>query len=68
MISRGMLNDTLWLFIVVGILGGFTTFSAFSHETLQMLHKTQPLAALCNITLSLALCLVAVWFGHFIVR
>lgn len=43
--ERGQPSPTLRLFLVTGILGGFTTFSAFSWETLAMLREGQTLAA-----------------------
>ena len=50
-------------FLLVGILGGFTTFSAFSLQTFSLLRDGQPALAVWNIFLSLALCLFAVWCG-----
>lgn len=49
--------------LLVGILGGFTTFSAFSLQTLALLRSGQVLLAGVNILSSLALCLLAVWVG-----
>jgi CrcB protein len=51
-------------FVMVGLCGGYTTFSAFSLETLDLLHAARPLAAGANIALSVMLCLIAVWGGH----
>lgn len=50
--------------VMVGVLGGFTTFSSFSFQTLNLLHDGQWARASANIGLSLALCLLAVWLGH----
>jgi len=49
---------------MVGICGGYTTFSAFSLETLQLLQAERPFAAAANVGVSVALGLLAVWFGH----
>ena len=50
--------------VLTGILGGYTTFSSFSLQTLNLLRDGQWGAAGANIVGSVALCLVAVWLGH----
>jgi CrcB protein len=52
------------LFVVVGILGGFTTFSAFGLETLQLAQRGAWGAAAAYVAASLVLGLGAVWVGH----
>lgn len=49
--------------LLVGILGGFTTFSAFSIETFQLLEQGHAVRALANIGASVVLCLGATWIG-----
>ena len=49
---------------MVGLCGGYTTFSSFSHGTLTLLQGSQWGAALANILLSVTLCLIAVWLGY----
>ncbi len=51
-------------FVMVGICGGYTTFSSFSLQTLNLLHEGQWLYAGANIVASVALCLIAIWLGH----
>lgn len=51
------------LLVMVGIFGGFTTFSSFSLQTLDLLKAGHFLSAASNILLSVALCLLAVWLG-----
>ena len=51
-------------FIMIGICGGFTTFSSFSLQTLDLVRDGKPSAALANIALSLVLCLLAVTAGY----
>ncbi len=51
-------------FVMVGICGGFTTFSSFSLQTLDLAREGRWLHALANIGLSVALCLAFVTFGH----
>jgi len=50
--------------LTVGILGGFTTFSAFGLETFNLANDGQLRQALANIVLSCGLGLVAVWGGY----
>ena len=51
-------------FLMVGICGGYTTFSAFSLQNLQLLQSGNYGAAALNTVLSLVLCMAAVWFGY----
>ena len=50
-------------FWVVGVCGGFTTFSSFSWQTLEQLQKGNWGAAAANVVLSFVLCLAATWLG-----
>jgi fluoride exporter len=52
-----------WQFVVVGILGSYTTVSSFSHQTLALARDGEFLRASGNVLLSLALCLAAVTLG-----
>ena len=56
------------LFLVIGFLGGFTTFSAFGHETLALAGDTQTYPAITNVALHLFLGLTAVWLGQNLTR
>ena len=51
---------------MVGICGGFTTFSTFSLETLNLTRDGQMWRALLNIAGTLASCLIGVWCGYMI--
>lgn len=55
----------LWL---VGVLGGFTTFSAFSIETVALLEQGAAVKAAMNILLSVTLCITATWLGVSLAR
>ncbi len=62
--QRQSLGAPLAELIFVGLLGGFTTFSTFSLDTLALLLQGQIARALIYIAASLTLCLVAVWMGY----
>ncbi len=49
--------------VAVGFCGGFTTFSAFSHQTVQLLHGRQFGKAAANVLLNLFVCLAMLWAG-----
>jgi CrcB protein len=61
--SRIALNPDLRLFLMTGICGGFTTFSAFSLQTLDLIQAGDMAPALGYIAASVLLCLLAVWCG-----
>ena len=51
-------------FVMIGICGGYTTFSSFSLQTLSLMRDGEWFKAGANAVLSFALCLAAVWLGH----
>ena len=53
-------------FVMVGLCGGFTTFSAFSLQTLELARDGRLIYAGANVVLSVALCLTAVTLGHWL--
>lgn len=57
--ERALLGENWRYFFMTGILGGFTTFSAFSLETMLLLEQHAYLRAVTNIVLSVALCVAA---------
>jgi len=52
-----------FIFLMVGICGGFTTFSAFSLQTLELIQTGAVVSAALYIAESVVLCLLAVWLG-----
>ena len=57
-------SDNLRLFVMVGICGGFTTFSSFSLQTFDLMRSGGWGRALANVVLSVVLCVGAVAAGH----
>jgi fluoride exporter len=51
-------------FFMIGICGGYTTFSSFSLQTLNLLREREWLYAGGNVILSVVLCMIAVWLGY----
>lgn len=61
--NRGSLTEEWRLFLATGILGGFTTFSAFSYETVSMLRSGESSYAIVYMLLSVLLGLFATYIG-----
>jgi len=61
--DRFLMQPTMKLFITIGILGGFTTFSTFSFETMQIWLTGEITATILNAFGTLAACLAATWLG-----
>jgi CrcB protein len=57
-------RDTFRQFFMIGICGGYTTFSSFSLQTLTLAEDGQWFKAGGNVVLSVVLCLIGVWLGH----
>jgi CrcB protein len=65
---RNLLSPEMRFFILIGLLGGFTTFSTFGFETVALLRDGAFLAALANVLLQVIIGISAVWIGFNLVR
>lgn len=61
--GRISVSADLRLFVLVGLCGGYTTFSSFSLQTLALFQSGEPGRAIANVIVSVFFCLVAVWLG-----
>jgi fluoride exporter len=62
--ARGAFTPETRAFVFIGILGGFTTFSSFGHETLNLWRDPETFLALLNVAAHVVLGLAAVWLGR----
>lgn len=62
--SRSLFSSDTRTFLVIGILGGFTTFSAFGNETMNLLRDGERLLAMVNVGAQVLFGLGAVWLGY----
>ena len=66
--SKQLLTPETRLLVMVGFLGGFTTFSTFGYETFALLRDGEPVRAALYALLQVAAGLVAVWMGWAVTR
>jgi len=66
--QQGSLSSGTVLFLTVGVLGGFTTFSSFSFETMQLLALGNVGASLLNVAGQFVMSLLAVYLGFTLLR
>jgi len=64
--TRSMFGAAARMFVFIGLLGSFTTFSTFGNETLELLRDSKTTLALLNAASQLLLGLAAVWLGRLI--
>jgi CrcB protein len=65
---RQMFGPDLRVFLLIGVLGGFTTFSSFAYETLALTRDAEFARAFFNIAAQMILGLGAAWLGYAWVR
>lgn len=66
--SRGAFGPELRAFMLIGMLGAFTTFSTFGYETLAFLRDGQSVLGLVNVALNVLLGVSGVWVGLVLVK
>ncbi|MBL9138187.1 MAG: fluoride efflux transporter CrcB [Verrucomicrobiales bacterium] len=64
--GRFLVSPLLRQFFMIGICGGYTTFSSFSLQTWYLAENGEWLRAGANVLLSVALCLAGVWLGYLV--
>jgi CrcB protein len=64
--ARGVFTSETRLLVFIGLLGGFTTFSSFGNDTLNLARSGQMLNALANIAVNLIFGLLLVWLGRIV--
>lgn len=62
-VESGTVSTPMRLFLAVGLCGGFTTFSSFAYETVDMATRGMPLRAAGYAALSVLLCMLAILGG-----
>jgi CrcB protein len=68
LLDRVVSGPVVRAFLLIGLLGGFTTFSSFSIESLNLIEAGQVFKALVNVLLSVTVCLSAAGLGVLIAR
>lgn len=62
-LTTNLIPPTPRLALTTGVMGGFTTYSAFNYETLEYLRQDNPLLAAANLGATAVTCLLAGWLG-----
>ena len=65
---RNLLSSEMRMFLLIGLLGGFTTFSTFGHETIAFMRDGEFLRAAGNVLIQVIMGLSGVWIGYNAIR
>ena len=65
---RSLLSPEMRMFLFIGLLGGFTTFSTFGHETVAFMRDGEFLHAVGNVLIQVIIGLSGVWLGYNVAR
>ncbi len=65
---RNLLSPEVRVFLMIGMLGGFTTFSTFGYETITLLRDGAFFTGLANVLIQVIVGISAVWLGFNIIR
>jgi len=63
-----LFSETARTFLMIGVLGGYTTFSSFSLQTFLLLEQGNLIGAVLNVLLSVLLCVAGIWAGFAAIR
>lgn len=66
--TRQLIGPELRLFLMIGMIGGFTTFSTFGYETLALIRDADLVQAMGNVMAQVFFGLIAVWLGDMLGR
>jgi CrcB protein len=62
--GRFLVGTSTRQFVMIGLCGGYTTFSSFSLQTLNLVRDGELLDAAANVGGSVVACIISVWLGH----
>jgi CrcB protein len=66
--SRGILTPQSRAFLLIGVLGGFTTFSSFSYDTTSLFNNGEFLSAVVNVGVQVIVGLTATWLSYNLIQ